>query len=114
MTLVQTLQKVLWLVARECPLLMQLNLTNILKRSSGATATITVSHLWRDEGLTPPLTGLHLAVPAPCIISALPEKYREKEKSWEQNKDAPVFNQDTSNFLAREYPSSISDLVAPS
>ncbi|CZR62791.1 related to Putative sterigmatocystin biosynthesis lipase/esterase STCI [Phialocephala subalpina] len=69
--------------------------------SSGATATITVSHLWRDEGLTPPLTGLHLAVPAPCIISALPQKYREKEKSWEQNKDAPTFNRDTSNFLAQ-------------
>lgn len=69
--------------------------------SAGATAMITVSHLWRDDGLSPPLTGLHLAVPAPCIVSALPEKYRMKEKSWEQNRDAPLFSREASNFLAQ-------------
>lgn len=63
---------------------------------------ITVSHLWRDEGLTPPLTGLYLAVPGVCVISDLPEKYREKEKAFEQNKDAPVFDRGTSNFLSSE------------
>lgn len=60
----------------------------------------TVAHLWRDEGLTPPLTGVYLSVPGPCIVSALPEKYRAKEKSWEQNKNAPIFNREASNFLA--------------
>lgn len=75
-----------------------------MKSSAGATAMITVSHLWRDDGLSPALTGLHLAVPGPCIVSALPEKYRMKEKSWEQNRDAPLFNREASNFLARQYP----------
>jgi acetyl esterase/lipase len=70
--------------------------------SSGATTMCTISHLWRDEGLKPPLTGLYLSVPNLCIISALPEKYREKENSWEQNKDAPIFNREVSNFLASE------------
>ncbi|KUJ10556.1 alpha/beta-hydrolase [Mollisia scopiformis] len=69
--------------------------------SAGAVAAITVSHLRRDERLTPPLTGLHLGVPAPCIVSSLPAKYREKEKSWEQNMNAPIFNVEVSGFLSR-------------
>ncbi|KAE9362699.1 alpha/beta-hydrolase [Stipitochalara longipes BDJ] len=66
--------------------------------SSGATIMATISHLWRDDGLAPPLTGLFLAVPAPCVVSALPEKYRHQELSWEQNRDAPVFNSTTSEW----------------
>ena len=71
-----------------------------LPRSAGATAAITVSHQFRDEGVFPPLTGLYLAVPGPCRIAELPEKYRWREKSWEQNKDAPIFNKAVSDFLA--------------
>lgn len=29
-----------------------------------------------------------------------------KEKSWEQNRDAPLFNREVSNFLARQYSES--------
>jgi len=57
-----------------------------------------ISHLWRDESLTPPLTGIFLAVPSTCVVSALPEKYRQREVSWEQNRDAPIFNVATSDF----------------
>jgi hypothetical protein len=71
-----------------------------LRRSAGATAAITVSHQFRDEGVFPPLTGLYLAVPSPCRIAELPEKYRSREKSGEQNKDAPIFNRAVSDFLA--------------
>lgn len=61
---------------------------------------IAMSYLWRDEGRSPPLTGLHVSVPAPCGVSALPEKYRDREKASEQNKDAPIFNRATSDFIA--------------
>jgi hypothetical protein len=71
-----------------------------LPRSAGATAAITVSHQLRDEGVFPALTGLYLAAPGPCRIAELPEKYRLREKSWEQNKDAPIFNKAVSDFLA--------------
>lgn len=57
-----------------------------------------ISHLWRDESLTPPLTGVFLAVPSICVISALPDKYRHREMSWKQNRDAPIFNVAASDF----------------
>lgn len=62
---------------------------------------IAVSHQWRDEGLIPPLTGLYLSLPSPCIVSALPEKYKLRIMSWEQNKDAPVFNRASNDFSFR-------------
>jgi len=47
-------------------------------RSAGATTAITISHIFRDEGVLPALTGLFLACPAPCVVSSLPEKYQAK------------------------------------
>lgn len=70
--------------------------------SSGSTAMCTVSHLARDEDLTPPLTGLYLSVPAMCLIPSLPDRYRAKEKAWEQNKDNPIYNRHMSDWLASE------------
>lgn len=68
--------------------------------SSGATAVCATSHLYRDEAISPPLTGVYLSIPGLCLVDALPLKYRIKEKAWEQNKDAPIFNRATSNWLA--------------
>jgi len=61
----------------------------------------TISHIWRDEGLTPQLTGLYLSVPAVCVVGSIPEKYKSRIISWEQMKDAPVFNRETSDFAYR-------------
>jgi acetyl esterase/lipase len=82
--------------------------------SSEITA-ITISHPWRDESLTPPLTGLFLSVPSPCIVSAIPEKYQHREIPSEQNKDAPIFNQTVSNYLAGEFhfPSNLFCITDP-
>lgn len=82
--------------------------------SSGAAAMITVSHLWRDEKHTPPLTGVYASVPPPCIPSALPEKYKSRVVSWEQCKDAPLFNVETSKWLERHFnPDPFSPIRSP-
>lgn len=64
--------------------------------SAGATSMCTVSHQWRDAGMEPKVKGVGLAVPAPCIISALPEGLRKREGSWEQNRHAKLFDVETS------------------
>lgn len=60
---------------------------------------IVVSHLWRDEELFPPLTGVYAALATPCVVSALPEKYKPRVISWEQCKNAPIFDVKASDFL---------------
>jgi len=64
---------------------------------------IAISHSWRDEGHTPLLTGLFASIPMPCVSSALPEKYRHRDISSEQNKDGPIFNQTTSQFIGSKF-----------
>ncbi|KAF4630923.1 hypothetical protein G7Y89_g7210 [Cudoniella acicularis] len=49
--------------------------------SSGATAMTAISHLLRDEGHTPKVTGLLLSVPSMCVVLEIPERYREKTPS---------------------------------
>jgi hypothetical protein len=75
------------------------------RRSSGATTMMAISHLWRDEGITPPLTGLYLSIPGVSLMSAVPEKYKSQVISWEQNKDAPVFNRHSTEFVSSKLPS---------
>ncbi|KAF2719841.1 hypothetical protein K431DRAFT_286328 [Polychaeton citri CBS 116435] len=58
--------------------------------SAGGNLTAVISHLARDEKLSPPLTGCHLMIPAVCDFRSMPEKYKKDANSWEQNKAAPV------------------------
>lgn len=58
--------------------------------SAGANITAVLAHLARDEGLTPPLTGQYLAIPAVLPDSKVPEKYKPYTLSYVQNRDAPV------------------------
>jgi acetyl esterase/lipase len=58
--------------------------------SAGGNIAAAISHIARDERLSPPLTGCHLMIPVICNIDALPEKYRKDQHSWEQNEDAAV------------------------
>ncbi|KAH8807384.1 Alpha/Beta hydrolase protein [Xylogone sp. PMI_703] len=65
--------------------------------SPGANMTAVISHLARDEGLQPPITGLFLLAP-PILLEeakeALPEKYREMYLSRTQKEcvNAPVLS----------------------
>lgn len=60
--------------------------------SAGGNIAATISHLARDEKFSPPLTGCHLMIPTMCANYALPEKYRQYEHAWEQNKNAAILS----------------------
>ncbi|KAK5069675.1 hypothetical protein LTR24_010701 [Lithohypha guttulata] len=58
--------------------------------SAGGNITAVLALLARDEGLSPPLTGQYLAIPAVGNKKWIPEKYKDRFLSFEQNKDVPV------------------------
>ncbi|OJD35860.1 lipase 2 [Diplodia corticola] len=54
--------------------------------SAGANIAAVVSHLARDEKVSPPLTGVFLAVPFTLPEGAVPEKYKDRYRSREESK----------------------------
>lgn len=60
--------------------------------SSGASLTAILALKARDEGLSPPLTGQLLSVPSVVHHANVPEKYKAKYLSIEQNSNAPYFS----------------------
>jgi acetyl esterase/lipase len=71
--------------------------------SAGGSMTAVLAHLARDEGLSPPLTGQYLGIPAVCPPSRMPEKYREFLLSPEQNKHAPLLPAAAIDMFMRGY-----------
>lgn len=67
--------------------------------SSGGCFGAVVSHLYRDDKLSPPLTGTFLSNPACISPETLPVKYKNVYLSREQNKAAPNLNADTMAFF---------------
>ncbi|ERS95334.1 hypothetical protein HMPREF1624_08212 [Sporothrix schenckii ATCC 58251] len=60
--------------------------------SAGANMACSVAHLARDEGLTPPLTGVYLNIPSLLAPQAVPDKWKAVYTSRDENKDAPILN----------------------
>ena len=60
--------------------------------SAGGNFGTVVSHLYRDEKLSPPLTGVYLSIPACIGPDTVPAKYKDVYLSREQNKNAPILN----------------------
>ncbi|KAI1610173.1 Alpha/Beta hydrolase protein [Exophiala viscosa] len=58
--------------------------------SAGGNISAVLAHVARDEGLSPPLTGQYLIIPALVPENKVPEKYKKYSLSYEQNKNAPV------------------------
>ncbi|KAK5121102.1 hypothetical protein LTR85_005586 [Meristemomyces frigidus] len=81
--------------------------------SAGGNIAAVVSHLWRDEGLKPSITGAHLMIPALCYHAYVPEKYKVDYKSWEQNKDAPILSEKACTLLMGSYKATDEDLKDP-
>lgn len=75
--------------------------------SAGGTLAGVVSHLARDENVSPRLTGVHMTVPGLIQRGAIPEKWKDELLSFEQNKDAPILNLDGVDLLARSYNADI-------
>lgn len=64
--------------------------------SAGANFSAVITHMYRDDKLSPPITGTYLSIP-PCISTEdlCPSKYKHLWLSREQNKNAPVLNNDS-------------------
>lgn len=60
--------------------------------SAGANFSAVLPHLYRDDKLSPPLTGVFLSIPACIAPDVLPPKYKKVYLSREQNKNAPILN----------------------
>lgn len=63
--------------------------------SAGGNLTDVVGHLARDEGLSPPITGLLELIPVLTNAELMPEKYKHIYLSRKQNKDAPILPEKT-------------------
>ena len=71
--------------------------------SAGGNLTAVLSHLARDEKLSPPLTGQYLSIPALLPPAVVPEKYKEFHLSSEQNKSAPILPQAAIDMFMKGY-----------
>lgn len=71
--------------------------------SAGGNLAAVVSHLARDEGLVVPLTGVYLAIPALAGDNQIPDKYRERALSLQQNAKAPVLPREAMDMFMRGY-----------
>lgn len=68
---------------------------------------LIVAHLYLNDKLSPPLTGIYAAMPGGVNHETVPEKYKDRFISFEQNANAPVFSLESlkfiwSKFLQRE------------
>ncbi len=79
--------------------------------SAGANLAAVTAFLARDHNLSPPLTGLYLAVPLVCGESVLPEKLRDRFMSYEQNKDALVLPRAAIDMFIRAYEPNFEDAI---
>src|SRR5256885_3196181 len=60
--------------------------------SAGGNLAAVISHIYRDEKMSPPLTGIYLSVPMLVCPEAVPGKFKHQYLSREQNKTAPILN----------------------
>lgn len=68
--------------------------------SAGANFTAGISHLARDGGLSPGLTGLAFLAGSFCHPDVRPEKYRDRILSVDEIDDAPGLSRTSINYFA--------------
>jgi len=79
--------------------------------SAGGNIAIVLSHLARDEALSPLLTGLYLNVPLVLAPEAVPEKYLPLYKSREQNAYSPVLSKAFMDMYTEAYEADLQSYV---
>jgi acetyl esterase/lipase len=67
--------------------------------SAGGNLAAVISHLYRDEKMSPPLTGIYLSVPMLVSPEAVPGRLKHQYLSREQNKNAPILNKEAMAFF---------------
>ncbi|KAL9106215.1 MAG: hypothetical protein Q9227_008748 [Pyrenula ochraceoflavens] len=82
--------------------------------SAGGNIAASLALRARDNGLSPPLTGQYLAIPAVCGPPYMPEKYKDLQTSYQQNYHAPVLPQAAIDMFMESYkPDSANWLHTP-
>ncbi|OAA60211.1 alpha/beta hydrolase fold-3 domain-containing protein [Niveomyces insectorum RCEF 264] len=82
--------------------------------SAGANMACVISHLARDEGMLPPLTGTYLSIPSLLAPQAVPTRWRSEYKSREENKNAPILNEGAISLFRKNYEDDpMSPLMSP-
>lgn len=71
--------------------------------SAGGNFSAVVAHLAKDAKLDPPLTGQYLSIPAVLPAEVVPEKYKGKYLSDEQNSEAPILSKATRDMFLGAY-----------
>ncbi|CZT08170.1 related to Putative sterigmatocystin biosynthesis lipase/esterase STCI [Rhynchosporium graminicola] len=71
--------------------------------SAGGNISAVITHLYRDDKISPPLTGAYLSIPAVCPPHSVPEKYKHVYLSHEQNKNAPILNRNSTSWFEKHY-----------
>ncbi|KAL7932782.1 Alpha/Beta hydrolase protein [Trichoderma chlorosporum] len=71
--------------------------------SSGGEMAVIVAHLCLNDKLNPPLTGIYAAMPGGVNNETVPEKYKDRFISLEQNADAPVFSAASLAFIWKNH-----------
>lgn len=71
--------------------------------SAGAIISCVLSHAYRDEKLSPPLTGVWLNVPHVVGKTVIPDKYSKVMTSFEQNTNAPILDKSAIDFFMKWY-----------
>jgi len=72
--------------------------------SAGANLTAVVSHLYRDDKLSPPLTGLYLSILPTLAPADVPEQYKDRYLSMKQNVNAPVLDVEAVKAFGGRWP----------
>lgn len=76
----------------------------IYGESAGANVALVATLLARDEGSSPPLTGLSLSIPAILPPEAVPDKYKAEYLSYEQSVDTPGLDTKSLQYLICMFP----------
>ena len=69
--------------------------------SAGGSIAASLAHLARDNNLSPPLTGHMISIGSVMHVDHVPKKYRSQYLSREQNKEAPILNQQFHSLMRR-------------
>ncbi|KAL1835830.1 hypothetical protein VTK73DRAFT_5303 [Phialemonium thermophilum] len=71
--------------------------------STGADIALVIAHLYADEARRPALTGLYVACPHAMEPDTVPDQYRDRFVSREQNADAFILKADSIEFIKSMY-----------
>jgi acetyl esterase/lipase len=72
--------------------------------SAGANISAVLAHLYRDDKISPPLTGVYLSVPSTLSHEVVPERFESQFTSREQNANAPILGKGSLDLFASECP----------